>query len=71
MSFRTDYTYNFNLSWQDTVQRIQEFGNKKKELQKELEEDSEESFDQMAFRGIRQQVQNKDGIDVSYLGLEL
>jgi hypothetical protein len=71
VSFRTDYTYNFNLSWQDTVQRIQEFGNKKKELQKELEEDSEESFDQMAFRGIRQQVQNKDGIDVSYLGLEL
>jgi hypothetical protein len=34
-----------------------------------LEEDSEESFDQMAFRGIRQQVQKKDGMDVSFLGL--
>lgn len=59
--------YKTNFSWQETVQRIQEVGEKKKKIQKDLEEESEESIDQMAFRGIRQQIAKKDGIDVSFL----
>jgi predicted ATP-binding protein involved in virulence len=52
--------------WQETVNRIQEAGNKKKRLQKKIDEESEESLDQMAFRGIRNQVAGKDdGMDVS------
>jgi hypothetical protein len=39
-------------------------GEKKKRIQKQLEEDSEESLDQMAFRGIRQQVKQNDAMDV-------
>jgi hypothetical protein len=43
-------------------------GNRQRKLQKRLEEDSEESLNQLAMRGLRTAIPNEDGIiNVSYL----
>jgi curli biogenesis system outer membrane secretion channel CsgG len=49
---------------------LRENGARKIKMRKELEEDSEESMDQMVFGGIRKHLmkERNDGFDVSFFG---
>ncbi|KAI6238496.1 hypothetical protein M3Y99_00673100 [Aphelenchoides fujianensis] len=54
--------------WQETVERIKVAGEKKRAMQKRIDEESEESLDQMAFRGIQKQLGKDEGnMDVEML----
>jgi hypothetical protein len=54
--------------WHETVNKLRENGAKKKQMRRELEEDSEESLDQVAFRGLRKHIlKEKNGdVDVGF-----
>lgn len=43
-----------NYSWQEAIDRIQSIKNKKKKLENNFENNSVESMDQFAFRGLKQ-----------------
>ncbi|KAI6195636.1 hypothetical protein M3Y94_01010500 [Aphelenchoides besseyi] len=54
--------------WQETVRRIQVAGEKKRAIQKNLDDESEESLDQLAFRGLKNHLAKEDGtMDVEML----
>ncbi|KAI6226349.1 Protein CBR-MLT-10 [Aphelenchoides fujianensis] len=52
------------VPWQQTVSKLRMNGAKKRQMRKDLEDESEESNDQMAFRGLKKHLMKQEQGDV-------